>query len=124
MGNEVKGGRLEGGGGEVNRRGNFWGREGGLKNLWAGEEDVFLVHPQNGLNGLILNWCTGGCWFTPTLVYLWFNGVLFHLCIILTHDFFDIVTSATFPMGFPFMKLKVLIHPNSYSYAFTYLSEV
>jgi hypothetical protein len=34
----------------------------GLKNPWAGEEDVFLVHPQNGL---ILNWCTGGCWFTP-----------------------------------------------------------
>jgi hypothetical protein len=26
---------------------------------------VFLVHPQNGLNGLILNWCTSGCWFTP-----------------------------------------------------------
>jgi hypothetical protein len=26
---------------------------------------VFLVHPQNGLNSLILNWCTGGCWFSP-----------------------------------------------------------
>jgi hypothetical protein len=24
-----------------------------------------LVHPQNGLNGLILTWCIGGCWFTP-----------------------------------------------------------
>jgi hypothetical protein len=29
------------------------------------EEDVFLVNSQNGLNGLILNWCIGGCWFTP-----------------------------------------------------------
>jgi hypothetical protein len=37
----------------------------GLKNPWAGEEDVFLVHPQNGLNSFILNWCIGGCWFTP-----------------------------------------------------------
>jgi len=37
----------------------------GLKNPWAGEEDVFLVHPQKSLNSLILNWCTGGCWFTP-----------------------------------------------------------
>ncbi len=26
---------------------------------------MVLVHPQNGLNGLILNWCIGGCWFTP-----------------------------------------------------------
>jgi hypothetical protein len=25
----------------------------GLKNPWVGEEDVFLVHPQNGLNNLI-----------------------------------------------------------------------
>jgi hypothetical protein len=75
---------------------------------------VFLVYPQNGLNGLILNWCTsvcwftpafilnwctGGCWFTSTHVYLWFNGVLFHLCIILTHDFFDMVAGAAFPHG-------------------------
>jgi hypothetical protein len=28
---------------------------------------VVLVHPQNGFNGLILNWCIGGCWFTPAL---------------------------------------------------------
>jgi hypothetical protein len=28
----------------------------------SGREDV---HPQNGLNGLILNWCIGGYWFTP-----------------------------------------------------------
>jgi hypothetical protein len=26
---------------------------------------VVLVHPQNGFNSLILNWCIGGCWFTP-----------------------------------------------------------
>jgi hypothetical protein len=41
------------------------GQRRGLKNPWAREEDVFLIHPQNSLNGLILNWCTGGCWFTP-----------------------------------------------------------
>jgi hypothetical protein len=29
-----------------------------------GKEDV---HPQNRLNRVILNWCIGGCWFTPTL---------------------------------------------------------
>jgi len=39
----------------------------GLKNPWARQEDVFLVHPQNGLNGLILNWCIGGCCFTPAV---------------------------------------------------------
>ncbi len=27
-----------------------------LKNPWEGEEDVFLVHPQNGLNGLVVHW--------------------------------------------------------------------
>jgi hypothetical protein len=43
------------------------GQRRGLKNPCAGEEDGFLVHPQNGLNGLIQNWCTGGCWFTPAL---------------------------------------------------------
>jgi hypothetical protein len=41
------------------------GQRRGLKNPWARQEDVFLVHPQNGLNGLILNWCIGGCCFTP-----------------------------------------------------------
>ncbi len=56
---------------EVGRReagGEIFEAEKGLKNPWAGEEDVFLVHPQNSLNGLILNWCTGGCWFTPALL--------------------------------------------------------
>jgi hypothetical protein len=45
--------------------GENFGQRRGLKNPWAGEEDVFLVHPQIGLNGLILKWCIGGCWFTP-----------------------------------------------------------
>jgi len=44
------------------------GQRRGLKNPWARQENVFLVHPQNGLNGLILNWCIGGCCFTPALV--------------------------------------------------------
>jgi hypothetical protein len=35
------------------------------KLIISGREDVFLVHPENGFNGLILNWCIGGCWFTP-----------------------------------------------------------
>jgi hypothetical protein len=43
----------------------------GLKKPWAREEEnknallvCVWVHPQNGLNGLTPNWCTGGCWFT------------------------------------------------------------
>jgi hypothetical protein len=40
------------------------GENKGLKNPWAKEEDVFLIHPQNDLNSLILTWCIGGCWFT------------------------------------------------------------
>jgi len=50
----------------------------GLKKPWAGEEEnknaqagwagCVWVHPQNGLNGLILNWCMGGCWFTPARI--------------------------------------------------------
>jgi hypothetical protein len=31
------------------------GLKRGLKNPWAEEEDVFFIHPQNGLNGFILN---------------------------------------------------------------------
>jgi len=46
------------------------GQKRGLKNPWAGEEDVFLVHPQNGLNFLILNWCITGCWFTLIILLL------------------------------------------------------
>ncbi len=40
----------------------FRGREEVKKKTLTGREDVY---PQNGLNGLILNWCIGGCWFTP-----------------------------------------------------------
>jgi len=69
VGNEVRevggGGKYEGGGSRC--KGKILGQGRGLKNPWAGEEDVFLVHPQNGLNGLILNWCIGGCWFTAAL---------------------------------------------------------
>jgi hypothetical protein len=41
------------GGGKVSR-GQFWGREGDSKIPVQGFR-VFWVHPQNGLNGLILN---------------------------------------------------------------------
>ncbi len=43
----------------------FRGREEVKKKTLTGREDV---HPQNELNGLILNWCIGGCWFTPAKV--------------------------------------------------------
>jgi hypothetical protein len=33
--------------------------------IYAGGEDGIFVHPKNGPNGLIRNWCIGGCWFTP-----------------------------------------------------------
>jgi len=39
----------------------FRGREEVKKKTLTGREDV---HSQNELNGLILNWCIGGCWFT------------------------------------------------------------
>ncbi len=42
---------------------------GRRKNIYLGSPDVVLVHPQNGLNSLILNWCIGGCWFTPAQKY-------------------------------------------------------
>jgi hypothetical protein len=41
------------------------GKEEVKKKTPTGREDV---HPQNGLNGLILNWCIGGCWFTPAQI--------------------------------------------------------
>jgi len=50
------------------------GQRRGLKKPRAREEEnknallgYVWVHPQNGLNGLILNWCTCGCWFTPAM---------------------------------------------------------
>jgi hypothetical protein len=45
----------------------FWGRKEVEKKIRAGKEDGIFVHLQNGLNGLILNWCIGGCWFTPAV---------------------------------------------------------
>jgi hypothetical protein len=47
---------------EVGRRevgGENFGAKKGAKNPSTREEDVLLVHPQNDLNGLILNWCIG-----------------------------------------------------------------
>jgi hypothetical protein len=43
------------GGGGSRYEGKILEQKRGLKNPWAREEDVFLVHPQNGLNSLILN---------------------------------------------------------------------
>ncbi len=42
------------------RGGKFWGREE-VEKKNAGREDGIFVHPKNGLNGLIRNWCIGGC---------------------------------------------------------------
>jgi hypothetical protein len=39
------------------------------KKKHAGKEDGIFVHPQNGFNELILNWCIGGCWFTPAVLF-------------------------------------------------------
>jgi len=44
---------------------NFGAEKKPKKNNNFGQGDVFLVHPENSFNGLILNWCIGGCWFTP-----------------------------------------------------------
>jgi hypothetical protein len=62
-GDENKKGEV--GGKEVGRRGKFWAEKRWKETILASKEDVCLVHPQNGFNKLILNWCIGGCWFTP-----------------------------------------------------------
>jgi len=36
-------------------------RRGGKKKSMSVGRMGFFVHPQNGFNGLILNWCIGGC---------------------------------------------------------------
>jgi hypothetical protein len=41
------------------------------KKNYAGKEDGIFVHLENGLNGLIRNWCIGGCWFSPTHLNKW-----------------------------------------------------
>jgi hypothetical protein len=48
------------------RGGNFGAEKRWKKKLHEDKEDGIFVHPQNNFNGLILNWCIGGCWFTPT----------------------------------------------------------
>jgi hypothetical protein len=53
----------------VSRKGeNFGVKKRWKKKIYAGKEDGIFVHPENGLNGLIRNWCIGGCWFTPALL--------------------------------------------------------
>jgi hypothetical protein len=43
-------------------RGKFGGREEVKKKKKnTGREDGIFVHPESGLNGLIRNWCIGGC---------------------------------------------------------------
>jgi hypothetical protein len=66
-----------GGRGEVcGKEGKFLGqRRGGNKLIILGREDVFFVHPQNGLNNLILNWCIGGCWFTLAILTIALQGL-------------------------------------------------
>jgi len=50
----------------VGRRGESFGAERRWKKkIHADREDGIFVHPQNGFKGLFLNWCIGGCWFTP-----------------------------------------------------------
>jgi len=51
--------------GEVGKREKLWGKEEVEKTKNFGQGKVFLVHPQNGLNIFILNWCISGCWFIP-----------------------------------------------------------
>ncbi len=40
------------------------------KTKYASKEDGIFIHPENGLNELIHNWCIGGCWFTPAITVL------------------------------------------------------
>jgi hypothetical protein len=54
------------------------GREEAKKSIISGREDVFLVHPENGINSLILNWCIGGCWFTPAVFLVFLHMSLHH----------------------------------------------
>jgi hypothetical protein len=79
------------------------------------ELDVFLVHPQNGLNGLILNWCTGGgCWFFQILKinldsfeanWILKLGFNLHLCSS-NHE----LSFSAFSFGFQPIDLSTLCH--------------
>jgi hypothetical protein len=55
------------GGGGVGRTGMFWGREGGWKIPGEGKRMHFWFIPKR-LERPHLNWCIGGCWFTPALL--------------------------------------------------------
>jgi len=56
----------------VGRRGENFGVEKRWKKYtYVGREDGIFVHLKNGLNGLIRNWCIGGCWFTPAHIKHW-----------------------------------------------------
>jgi hypothetical protein len=60
----MAGRRGEVGGGRevVGRRGeNFGVEKRWKKKKNLGREDGIFVHPENGLNELIRNWCIGGC---------------------------------------------------------------
>ncbi len=48
---------------EVGRREKLSGREKAeeTKNFGQGRMCFWFIHPQNGVNCLILNWCIGGC---------------------------------------------------------------
>jgi len=50
---------------EVGRRENFVVEKGAEKSVGNERGCVFGSY-QNDLNVLILNWCTGGCWFIRT----------------------------------------------------------
>jgi hypothetical protein len=52
----------------LGRRGKILGKKSGGKKKYACREDGIFIHPKNGLNELIRNWCIGGCWFTPANV--------------------------------------------------------
>jgi hypothetical protein len=48
-----------------------------------GREDVSLVHPENGFNGLILNWCIGGFGSLPPHGdYSKVRNILSNVCVI------------------------------------------
>jgi hypothetical protein len=45
----------------VGRRGEIFGVEKRWEKKNPSREDGIFVHPENGLNKLIRNWCIGGC---------------------------------------------------------------
>ncbi len=55
---EVGGG---GGGGGGGVGGEIFGVEKGVEKSMSKGRGCVLIHPQNGLNNFILNWCICGC---------------------------------------------------------------